>query len=246
MNQESREERKQTDTKQRSRGRQADRPSPFTMITAAAAAAASFFVITKSGIAGTLMGAAVFSAVYSGASHWLGHAVERGASWWLERRGVEVNEPEQDESELANEPEPEPSAERRLVSSPGFLRARRITLTWAPLALAVAAVAASGYSMATGTPIERVIIRERVVEKPVVEERVVVERETVTVTVPVPGSGGSGSGTATPTTTTTTTTLDPAPTDTTTTTTVGTPTSSTTTVTTPPLPTTTTAPPPAG
>src|SRR5680860_1064311 len=71
-------------------GRRAGRPSALAMITAAAASASAFVVITKSGLAGTLVGAAVFSAVYHGASHWIGNLFERAVTWWLERRGVEV------------------------------------------------------------------------------------------------------------------------------------------------------------
>lgn len=235
---------KRTEDEKRVRRHVSGRPSALTMITAAVASAASFFVITKSGIAGTLMGAAVFSAVYSGASHWLGEAVERGASWWLARRGVRVADcaPEIEDPEDL----PASSTEGMVLRSPRSLRARRILATWAPLVLAVAAVAASGYSMATGTPIERVIIRERVVEKPVVEERVVVQRETVTVTVPVPTYRDpvSSSG-ATPSATTTT---SPAVPQSTTTTTLagGGVASSTTTVTVPPPSTTTTTVPPTG
>src|SRR5665811_2499407 len=82
-------------------GRRAGRPSALAMITAAAASASAFVVITKSGIAGTLVGAAVFSAVYHGASHGIGGAFERLVTWWLGRRGIEV--PPHDELEAGRE-----------------------------------------------------------------------------------------------------------------------------------------------
>ena len=217
------------------------------MVTAAIASAASFFVITKSGIAGTLMGAAVFSAVYSGASHWVGTLVERGASWWLGRRGVEVIDPDREDAAVASDDDatidltaPEDGAARRRFDRP---RLKRLALTWAPLLLAVAAIGASGYSLATGTPIERVIIRERVVEKPVVQEKVVVQKETVTVTVTVPSDTPLGH----PTTPTSTTTSVPGAGATTTSTTEsGSATTSTTVTTSPPPPSTTTTTNPGG
>lgn len=235
------------------------RPSILAMLSTAIAAAAGFFVITRSGIAGTLVGAAVFSVVYSGASHWIGHGLERLAGWWLDRRGIarevthadplvtradplaptevltaqvsaEITTAVAQDAELRLEPgvktgaephaEPaayphaEPAADLRLESgaSPrrfgAFPPVRKLVATWGPLLLAVAAFGASGYSIVTGTPIERVIVRERVVEKPVIEERIVVQRETVTITVPVPGAVHDG-GWVSPPATTTPTTLPP-------------------------------------
>lgn len=239
-----------------------ERPSALTMITAAAASAAAFFVITKSGIAGTLVGAAVFSAVYHGASHWLGSAVERAATWWLARRRGEEGERHMlaeggpasqvlaaaSTADLAAAPAADPEADsfadnatdsppafgtesvpaaiaragvvaRALVPArPAGVRVRRVLAVWGPLVLALAALGASGYSMVTGEPIERVIVHERVVEKPIVEERVVVQRETVTVTVTVPsGRDATGNVVVTPTSITTTSTSTTVPGSTTTT-----------------------------
>ncbi len=203
------------------------RPSALAMITAAAASAASFFVITKSGIAGTLVGAAVFSAVYHGSSHWLGGAAERVAAWWLDRRGVKVGalEGHADDAaaaETAAETTDNALGARSALAAdaavpvaprrPAALRTRRALAVWGPLVLAVAALGASGYSVVTGEPIERVIIRERVVEKPVVEERVVVQTETVTVTVTAPPRrDSSGNETVAPTSTTTSTSIATSP-----------------------------------
>lgn len=217
------------------------------MITAAAASAAAFFVITKSGLAGTLMGAAVFSAVYHGASHWFGSAVERAATWWLARRrgeAIEEHAPAEGvpaSQALAAAAAADPVAitataadpvtafarvgvvARALVPArPAGVRLRRALAVWGPLVLALAALGASGYSVVTGEPIERVIIRERVVEKPVVEERVVVQRETVTVTVTVPsGHDATGNVVVAPTSTTTSTTAPPSTSTTTSTTLAG-------------------------
>lgn len=179
------------------------RPSALAMFTAAGASAAAFMVITKSGIAGTLVGAAVFSAVYHGASHGIGQAFERLVTWWLGRRGIEV--PSHDELEAG----PESAVDEAAASVAGArgLRAPRALAVWAPLVLALAAFGASGYSLVTGAPIETVIVRERVVEKPVVQERIVMHTETVTVTVPAPPAyDRAGNAVAVPTSTTTSTT----------------------------------------
>src|SRR5660398_248353 len=85
------------------------------------------------------------------------------------------------------------------ASEHGGLRGRFVA--WVPAALGVAALLISIYAVQGQEPLERIILREKVVEKPVVTERVVVERETVTVTVPVyvdggmPASGKPASGT---------------------------------------------------
>lgn len=235
----------QSKNTKRAARRRAERPSALAMFTAAGASAAAFMVITKSGIAGTLMGAAVFSAVYHGASLGIGQAFERLVTWWLERRGIEVSGRDEDEGAPmpASVEAPSPLAGSRGV------RTRRALAVWAPLVLALAAFGASGYSLATGTPIETVVIRERVVEKPVVQERVVVQKETVTVTVTVPSGSDSGGDTVpVPTSTTTATTTSTTVPDLSTSTvdtTVGdggdgaTGSSSTTTVTTTPTPPTT-------
>lgn len=128
------------------------------------------------------------------------------------------------------------------------LRTRRALAAWAPLVLALAAFGASGYSLVTGAPIETVIVRERVVEKPVVQERVVMHTETVTVTVPAPPAYDRAGNvvpvsTSTTTSTTTPTTLPASSTTTTDTTSGGDgATGSTTTTVVPPPPTSTTTP----
>jgi hypothetical protein len=62
------------------------RPRLTTVLSAALASALAFFVLTRSGLAGTLGGAAVASLVYTGASHWAGQGIERVARVWLKRR----------------------------------------------------------------------------------------------------------------------------------------------------------------
>lgn len=242
-----------------------ERPRLSTIISAALASSAAFYVITRSGLAGTLAGAAVASLVYNGASHWAGGACERGLEWWRRRRGggagvtgggtgganrgVGAGSPALQET-TAPASTAAPAGRTRVPVPSGW---RRRAIRWAPLILAAAALGASIYSVAAGTPLERVIVRERVIEKPVVEKQVVIQKETVTVTVPAPTQPTDAAGNAVvppPSTTapsvlgaTTTTTAASA----TTTTTSPAPSSTTTTTAAPPgTSTTTVAPAPGG
>lgn len=189
-----------------------DRPRVLAIFIAGVASATGFFVITRSGLAGTLAGAAVASMIYTGAAHGVGVAVDRGAVWWIERRRERLAEsgsiqdgPSEASDARGGSTETigvggdegsgltvavGPSLAGSLgatATAPAGDRRRtgRVIATWGPPVLAVLALAVSAFSVATGTPLETVVVRERVVERPVVKERVVVEQSTVTVTVPV-------------------------------------------------------------
>jgi hypothetical protein len=238
-----------------------DRPRIATVVIAGVASAAGFFVITRSGLAGSLAGAAMASMIYTGAAHGLGAVIDRGASWWIRRRDTggpsgECATPSTSHPTLAEAaptggstgapaeegapggqttPAGERHASRNGVrtatpdgrSGSWFLDVfpRRRLATWVPVALGVLALGVSAYALLAGEPLERVIVRERVVDRPVVEERIVVQHDVVTVTVPGsarPSSGGGGSsaapttsstvvtGTTTPSQTATTTSLPTA------------------------------------
>ena len=204
------------------------RPRITTVVSAALASAAAFFVITRSGLAGTLGGAAVASMVYTGTSHWAGQGIAHLARLWLKRR----------DSTAPATVEPGGAAETTPAATPPW-RPGRVARSWGPVALGVVALAVSGYSLVTGSPLERVIVQERIIEKPVVQHQVVVQKEIVTVTVTVPASEGLQTTTTVAPSTTTTTTP-------TTTTTTGVSPSPTTTTESSPTTTTTTAVPAAG
>jgi len=191
------------------------RPPFSTVLSAAVASAAAFLVITKSGIAGTLAGAAVASLVYTGASHGVRHALERLARRLWAGDLAEAAAPGEEAPPLV-----------KLRSS------RSAVATWGPLVLATGALVTSLYSITTGTPIERIVVRERVVDRPVVTERVVVQTETVT-----QPTQAQRSRPAADTPTTTTTVAGPGPAATTTSTSSAPPTT-TTTSTSPPVSTT--------
>ncbi len=179
------------------------RPRLATVASATVASAIAFYIITRSGLAGTLAGAAVASMISTGTAHWVGGGLDRCSTWWLERRRptggdqpseadeetTRVLEPQQTELFPATTPEAAlPGAVgTRPSERPAWLRALP---TWGPVILAVLAIAVSGYAVVTGHPLERVVIKERVVGP--TTQRVVVQRETVTVTVPVPSGTASG------------------------------------------------------
>ena len=89
----------------------------------------------------------------------------------------------------------------RVLSRPLILAQR-----WAPVGLSVVALAVSAALFAWQQPEERLVVTERVVEQPVIKERVIVKTETTTVTVQVPGplvNPANLAAAATPTTPTT-------------------------------------------
>lgn len=214
-----------------------DRPPLTAVFSTAVASATAFFVITRSGIAGTLAGAAVASLVYTGAFHGFHHALERFVRrvrpWGLPRVEALADE---EHPTISNEKDDGLLAGASLLRPPSSRRpARSVVATWGPLLLAAGALATSLYSVTTGTPIERVVVQERVIEKPVITERVVVQTQTVTVPQPTQGHEPPRP-VGTPTTTTTVVaTESPA---TTTTTSTAPPTTTTTSSTAPPVPTT--------
>src|SRR5665811_1816090 len=188
-----------------------------TLIASGVGSAAGFYVITQSGLAGTLIGASVAAIVYVGTAQWLAPGVEKGGhlirAKTLGKRsagdpplavGAKTGEYQEAEGRIGTAGHPWSGAGKvgdasGGASEHGGLRGRFVA--WVPAALGVAALLISIYAVQGQEPLERIILREKVVEKPVVTERVVVERETVTVTVPVyvdggmPASGKPASGT---------------------------------------------------
>src|SRR5665811_1745267 len=184
-----------------------------TLIASGVGSAAGFYVITQSGLAGTLIGASVAAIVYVGTAQWLAPGVEKGGhlirAKTLGKRsagdpplavGAKTGEYQEAEGRIGTAGHPWSGAGKvgdasGGASEHGGLRGRFVA--WVPAALGVAALLISIYAVQGQEPLERIILREKVV----VTERVVVERETVTVTVPVyvdggmPASGKPASGT---------------------------------------------------
>jgi hypothetical protein len=191
-----------------------EKPGLVTIAAGALASGAAFFVLTRLGLFGTVTGAVIASVIYIAASHWIGQGFElgRGVLGPLMRRlrpallapeaplGAEAVEAEAEAGGAVSGPEAVEPAEidseagadtgtpelsPRRAGAARLVPWRRRALRWAPAALSALALLVSVYTVSAGGPLQRVVVREVVREQPVVEERVVVERETVTPTVPV-------------------------------------------------------------
>lgn len=190
------------------------------IVTASVSSACSFYVLTRSGLAGTLMGAAVAGLVYNLTSQGITHGLDAGRR--LVKRPPDASDgaDASDSAQADSEPGHATQALRQDVRARSSLKT---TLrTWMPAGLGLVALAIS-VSALVSEPAPAVVT-ERIVTQPVIQERVVVEERTVTITVPVASSGGQSQGTvpAGPTTSTTsppdTTVTEQAPAPTTTTT----------------------------
>ncbi len=243
-------------------------PRVMTIISGAAASAVAFYLMTRSGWAGTVLGAALWSAVYTSISHYFGHGLEGASKWWQVKKGGVVEDEDllpqsAADSEAAptvvmtaGEATPDKAGGPAMAgASRGLPRPLMLAQRWAPVGLSVAALAVSAALFAWQQPEERVVVTERVVEQPVIKERVIVKKETTTVTVRVPGplvNPANLAASTTPTTAATgqqtVTTEQPPSTTPTTEPSTATTTPSTTVTTAPAAPPTTAAPatPPAG
>jgi hypothetical protein len=165
-----------------------NRPRIAGIVSGIAASVAAFLVVHRWALAGTLTGAAVMPVVYTLVSHCSMEGLS-GLGGWLRRRvgreAVSVDAP----SIVAKPPE-----RPRVVAAAPRARRRRPWQQWALVSVSVAALGVSIFSVALRAPVERVLVREKVVEK------------TVTVTTDAAGSGAteSDSGGDSPTTTVTT------------------------------------------
>ncbi len=176
-------------------------PRIMTIISGAAASAVAFYLMTRSGWAGTVLGAALWSAVYTSISHYFGHGLEGATEWWRVKKRA-VGEGEDASFDPAMDSEAAPTIAMAAgegatsVGAGGPAEAGRphalsrplmLAQRWAPVGLSVAALALSAALFAWQQPEERLVVTERVIEQPVIEERVIVKTETTTVTVRVPG-----------------------------------------------------------
>ncbi len=177
------------------------RPRLAAIISAIVASVTAFFVITRWGLAGTLAGAAVFAIVYNLVSHWSNEGLDRLGHWLRRRRGRTVGAVPARESPPASVGNPTIYATRGTSG-----RHRRLLWQWALVGVTVLTFAFSVYSFVSARVVEKVVVREQVIEK----------------TVVVPGSENNTTpptSTATPPPSdTTTTTVSPPPSETSTTT----------------------------
>lgn len=150
----------------------------ITIISAALSSLVAFFVITRSGLAGTLAGAAVAAVVSTATSQWSGHGLEHAARRVRRKRivkGVESRVAEARESDSPDATEAMRLEDARKTDW-SLWREHPWLPVWISLVLVTLAIGASAYSLISGSPVERVVVQERVVERPIVQDRVVVEK----------------------------------------------------------------------
>ena len=160
--------------------------------SAIAASTVAFVVVSRWHLVGTLAGAVLIPLVYTLVSHWSSHSLDHMAKW-LRRRG-QGRDLEEEPTQPSTGEEALPSLASEDVSrlsSPGTTtrnpvpnRGTRMT-QWLLIGVASLALAVSIYAIASPSPVERVIVHDRVVEK------------TSIVTTPAEASGVGASGRAT-------------------------------------------------
>ena len=167
------------------------RPRIAAVASAIAASTVAFVVVSRWHLVGTLAGAVLIPLVYTLVSHWSSHGLDHMAKW-LRRRGQGRDLEEEPTQPSAVEALPSPesgdvnqlsgrgTAPRRPVPNHGTKMTQWLLVGVASLALAV-----SIYAITSPSPVERVIVHDRVVEK------------TSIVTTPAEASGVGASGRAT-------------------------------------------------
>src|SRR5660398_225701 len=151
-----------------------------TLIASGVGSAAGFYVITQSGLAGTLIGASVAAIVYVGTAQWLAPGVEKGGHLIRAKTlgkgsagdpplavGAKTGEYQEAEGRIGTAGHPWSGAGKvgdasGGASEHGGLRGRFVA--WVPAALGVAALLISIYAVQGQEPLERIILREKVVE----------------------------------------------------------------------------------
>ncbi|NLT35213.1 MAG: hypothetical protein GXX83_04880 [Gaiellales bacterium] len=194
-----------------------------TIIIAGLSSAASFYIITRSGLAGTLVGALVSGAVYNVTSLSLNQGLSKTGRV-LKARGPQ-SEPVERGNDQGPSTQESPPPQRAAATRSGPTR-------WLPMALGAVALLVSVWAVTDDDG--STLIRERIVEQPVVKEKIVVQTVTVTpdagpVSLGAAPQPTSGSYT-TETSSSTTTAQDPSTSTTTETPTTGPPTTTTSTV----------------
>lgn len=169
-----------------------------TIITAGLSSAASFYILTRSGMAGTLVGALVSGIVYNVTSLGLNHGLSKSGR---------LLKPQETQSEPTKQgaDEPLPALRESLPQQPAPA-GKAAPTRWLPMALGAAALVVSIWAATDDG--SSILVRERIVEQPVVQERIVVQ--TVTVTAgPDARTESPGAGTQSTPGSSTTETSDP-------------------------------------
>ncbi len=141
--------------------------------SAIAASAVAFLVVSRWGLAGTLTGAAIIPVVYTLVSHWSAESLDHLGRWirrrMLHRGGIdESSEPTPRESaRLGTWQHADLSAGGGTVAERQAPKRGNSKFQWSLAVFASLALAVSLYSLILSGPVEKTIVREKVIEKTV-------------------------------------------------------------------------------
>ncbi len=175
------------------------RPRFAALLSAVVASIAAFLTLKPWGLFGTLAGAALFPFVHTVVSHWSNRGIDRTIAAIRKRPG-EQQAATEEEQPSTPDPVGISGPPRREPSIPAWTR-------WLSIGLACVALGIGIYSMFLGSSTDRVIVRERVIER---EAASVVQLSTVSA---APDASGfeTDPTTTTSTASTTSTTDESAP-----------------------------------
>jgi hypothetical protein len=129
------------------------------LLSAVIASIVAFLILKRWGLVGTLTGAALFPFVHTLVSHWSHKGIDQTISVVRRRSGDGLSAPEEGEP---------PSPDQLDVSGPAKKpRATPASTRWLSVGLACVALGIGVYAILLGTSGERVIVRERVIEREV-------------------------------------------------------------------------------
>jgi hypothetical protein len=183
------------------------RPRIAAIASAIMASTVAFLLVSRSGLIGTVAGAALIPFIYTLVSHWAKEAFERMGKWFQKRVGPETEESADAtaaaEDAAGDAKDAAGDAAKDAADRPVAVRAP--VALWSLGLVAVAALALSGYSLSVRGEGSHVI-QQHVVEKTVVVTVIGEEQDPPPPTQSAQHSGSPGSTTATtgqePTTTT--------------------------------------------
>lgn len=135
------------------------RPLVAALLSAVVASIAAFLILKRWELIGTLTGAVLFPLVYTLVSHWS----KRG----LDRTILALRKPQGEQDAGPNEEGPSSPGDVGLSDPPQERLSIPAWTRWLSIGLACVALGIGIYSMSLGSPTERVIVRERVIEREV-------------------------------------------------------------------------------
>jgi hypothetical protein len=135
------------------------RPRFAALLSAVVASIAAFLTLKPWGLFGTLAGAALFPFVHTLVSHWSNKGIDQTVAA-IRKRSGEGHAAAEEKQPSTPDPVDISEPPRREPSTPAWTR-------WLSIGLACVALGIGVYSMSLGSSADRVIVRERVIEREV-------------------------------------------------------------------------------